>query len=80
MAGGLAWWGGHAWQGGAHGRYYEIGSMSGRYASYWNAFLFYYILGWKLSSYVPWCFVQKISITMEKVGIGGGAKDHCTTV
>ena len=37
--------GGHAWQGvcvaggGIHGRYYEIRSMSGRYASYWNAFL-----------------------------------------
>ena len=24
---------------GVHGRYYEIRSMSGRYASYWNAFL-----------------------------------------
>ena len=41
--------GGHVWQwvcvaGGMHGRgvrgrYYEIQSMSGRYASYWNAFL-----------------------------------------
>ena len=31
--------GGYAWQGGMHGRYYEIWSMSGRYASYWNAFL-----------------------------------------
>ena len=31
--------GGHVWQGGMHGRYYEIRSMSGRYASYWNAFL-----------------------------------------
>ena len=31
--------GGHAWQGGVRGRYYEIRSMSGRYASYWNAFL-----------------------------------------
>ena len=28
-----------AWQGGVHGRYYEIRSMSGWYASYWNAFL-----------------------------------------
>ena len=27
---------GYAWQGGVHG----IRSMSGRYASYWNAFLF----------------------------------------
>ena len=26
--------------GGVHGRYYEIQSMIGRYASYWNAFLF----------------------------------------
>ena len=33
MAGGRAWWGG------VHGRYYKIWSMSGRYASYWNAFL-----------------------------------------
>ena len=36
--------GGHAWllQGGVHGirRHTEIQSMSGRYASYWNAFLF----------------------------------------
>ena len=37
--------GGHEWQGacmaggGMRGRYYEIRSMSGRYASYWNAFL-----------------------------------------
>ena len=51
MGGGehVCWW--HAWQGGMHGRgvharlgmhrrYYEIRSMSGRYASYWNAFLF----------------------------------------
>ena len=36
---GRAWWGGHVWQGGMHGRYHEIRSMSGRYASYWNAFL-----------------------------------------
>ena len=45
----------HAWQrgdmcdrvvcmvggGGVRGRYYEIRSMSGRYASYWNAFLLF---------------------------------------
>ena len=36
---------GRAWQGacvagGVRGRYYEIRSMSGRYTSYWNAFLF----------------------------------------
>ena len=34
---------GHAWQGACvacpPGRYYEIRSMSGRYASYWSAFL-----------------------------------------
>ena len=48
---GHAWQeGGCAWQGGMHvrgrawhahppARYYEIGSMSGRYASYWNAYL-----------------------------------------
>ena len=54
MTGGHVWWDvcmagegvmhgrgrGHAWQGGVHGRYYKIRSMSGRYASYWNAFLF----------------------------------------
>ena len=34
--------GGHAWLlgGGMHGFFDEIRSMSGRYASYWNAFLF----------------------------------------
>ena len=49
MAGGHAWWGvcmaggacvvgGCAWQGGdMHGR--KNGNCSGRYASYWNAFL-----------------------------------------
>ena len=53
-SGGHAWQGGHAWsgvmcdrgvmhgRGGVHGRYYEIRSMSGRYATYWNAFLFKY--------------------------------------
>ena len=51
MAGQHAWQGracigGPAWQGGMcggrgmHGRYYKIRSMSGWYASYWNAFLF----------------------------------------
>ena len=56
MKGGLRG-GGHAWRGacvargmrgggacmavGVRGRYHEIRSMSGRYASYWNAFLFY---------------------------------------
>ena len=34
----------HALQGGGvPGRYYEIWSMSERYASYWNAFLFSYV-------------------------------------
>ena len=33
VAGGMA--------GGMHGRYYEIWSMSGRYASYWNPFLLF---------------------------------------
>ena len=28
-----------AW--GVHSRYYEIRSMNGQYASYWNAFLFH---------------------------------------
>ena len=45
--------GGGAWQGGACGRgthalppcgYYEIRSMSGRYASHWNAFLLFIYL------------------------------------
>ena len=47
MARGACVAGGHAWQGGMrggghafHSRYYGIQSMSGRYASYWNAFLF----------------------------------------
>ena len=37
MAGG----GMHGWEGACVivSRYYEIGSMSGRYTSYWNAFL-----------------------------------------
>ena len=54
-SGGCGWWwgaGGHAWQGVCMAwehvwhacpslcRYYEIWSMSGWYASYWNAFLF----------------------------------------
>ena len=38
-----AWQGGHASQGGVHGRYYKIRSMSWRYASYWNAFLFEHV-------------------------------------
>ena len=32
--------GGACMVGGLRGRYYEIRSMSGRYASYWNEFLF----------------------------------------
>ena len=40
IAGGACVAGGmHGRGGGVHGRYYEIRSMSGRYASYWNAFL-----------------------------------------
>ena len=35
LGGGACMAGGHA----CHGRYYGIRSMSGRYASYWNAFL-----------------------------------------
>ena len=48
MAGGHVWQGegdmhgrGACMAGGVRGRYYEIRSMSGRYALYWNAFLFY---------------------------------------
>ena len=58
VAGGCAWWGervwqvGHVWQegvrgGDVHGRgraCMVIRSISGRYASYWNAFLFSYTL------------------------------------
>ena len=45
MAGGVCGRGGMCSRGvcmvgGMRGRYYEIRSMSGRYASYWNAFLF----------------------------------------
>ena len=40
IAGWCAWQvAGHAWWEGVCGRYYEIRSMSRRYASYWNAFL-----------------------------------------
>ena len=44
MAGGCVWQGGMHGRGacvagGMHCRYYEIRSMSGRYVSYWNAFL-----------------------------------------
>ena len=59
VARGHVWWpGGHAWlPGGMHGwgvhgcrgacmGYDEIQSMSGRYASYWNAFLLYKTLRW----------------------------------
>ena len=38
---------GSAWQGGMHGggvRSRKDGNCSGRYASYWNAFLFVYVL------------------------------------
>ena len=62
MAGGMHGrehaWQGDAWwacmAGGLHGmhgppnRYYEIRSMSGRYASYWNAFLINKTLSSKL--------------------------------
>ena len=53
LFGGHAWFylGGHAWffRGGMHGffsffGYNEIRSMSGRYASYWNAFLFKFVV------------------------------------
>ena len=45
MCGGVhAWhrgvWWGHAWHTRTPSRYYEMRSMSRRYASYWNAFLF----------------------------------------
>ena len=57
MARGCAWQGAHAWQGGMCGRGHAwqilqdtvIPSMSGRYASYWNAFLF----GFNLILLVP---------------------------
>ena len=60
MAGGHAWQGGMrgrgcvAGGGGVHGRYYEIRSMSGRYASYCNAFLLCFIflyISWDISSF-----------------------------
>ena len=36
--------GGHAWHTGPPGRYDKIWSMSGRYASYWNAFFNWFLL------------------------------------
>ena len=47
----MVFFGGHAWfffLGGMHGLYNEIRSMSGRYASYWNAFLLFnvYKMSW----------------------------------
>ena len=42
VAEGHAWWGHAWWQGGCMG-YDEILSMSRRYASYWNAFLYYLV-------------------------------------
>ena len=50
MAGGACMTEGRAWQGGVCGRgappsrYYEIRSMSARYASYWNSFFLLKIL------------------------------------
>ena len=43
-AGGVHGAGGRAWCWGACVGYDEIRSMSGRYASYWNAFLFFKII------------------------------------
>ena len=56
-------WGGHAWLGGGvRGRYYEMRSMSGRYAFYWNAFLLVIILAHYLLSVLigsgVYCFYQ----------------------
>ena len=39
VTGGACMAGGRVWLGGVLARYYEIRSMSGRYASYWNAYL-----------------------------------------
>ena len=55
---------GHAWQteamrgGWALPRYYEIQSMSGRYASYWNAFLYviYFYYNVHIYTYTWMCF------------------------
>ena len=45
LPGGAWFFRGGAWffRGGMHGFFHEIRSMSGRYASYWNAFLFHTI-------------------------------------
>ena len=40
--------------GGAYVGYDEIRSVSGRYASYWNAFLFTYIFSWQLNHVFDW--------------------------
>ena len=71
---GRAWWGacmaggmhgrGCAWQGacmagGVRGRNYEIWSMNGRYAWYWNVFLSLIVLLvlWSFSFSLPFCSV-----------------------
>ena len=50
--------GGHAWQGGVCGtppsRYYDIWSISGRYASCWNAFLWFMVI---IIVFVRSCYV-----------------------
>ena len=55
--GGKCGWAGHVWLrgGGACVGYDEIRSMSGRYASYWNAFLLYLILQYCLYIIPDFC-------------------------
>ena len=73
--GGHAWQGGYVWQGGMYGRgtcvaqtpppparYYEIWSMSGRYASYWNPYLFYIV---SFASFSHRCIVYITSKTVK---------------
>ena len=72
--GGCVWQGGVCVAGGMHGRgdmcgtntpparYYEIWSMSGRYASYWNAYLFYIV---SFVSFSHRCIVYTTSKTVK---------------
>ena len=68
MAGGGHSWqemcmaGGHAWHICPPPRYYEIRSMSGRYASYWNAYLFYIV---SFVSFSHRCIVYITSKTVK---------------
>ena len=61
--------GGHAWllvEGGVHGFFDEIRSMSGRYASYWNAFLFVSSVGCGGDNLDMTSLIWVIKLTFDK--------------